>query len=657
MEIKCNKCNSILASSNLKFSCSHFLCNKCLSRELLLKKFFPLTKEKSVEMSCSCGGKITVPFDTCLKNISGVEIQKKKNKYCKQHKEKSDTYCQTCRIWLCPQCISDFHNANYKTHKLCSEDKLITSKCFYHRQCPNELFCKDCNKLICNNCLTDTNPENNHKNHSTFTLENYHKMIKDKRKNLRFKSYNAIMKYIVDKETEITQDFSGKCNESKNYIDEAIKKLEELKEKYISQYDKHLANLKNIFSIIKESYKNFYREMGGDKIDLYSFDFISKIKEELNTIEYTPINFDLIKEIHTSLNKIKDSKYYNIKFNFRKLFYELSESIDTDAGVTCICPLKSINNSFACGLNNGEIKIYSKNDGEYSMIAESHKSDQGINTIIELEKTEKHLITGSSDNIIRIWSINSNNDKYSLSCKKEIHNDGAILSILELSESEKRIASSTSDNKIKIWYISPQSPKEQDIIIENKNFEVSYERCLVEASIFKNDEKKKQLISGGRKGILKCWDIYSGKRGNIFDLGCDQPITCMININNHVLAIGTIGGLIIIIDLFNQQKKYLNGHSDAINSMYYFDSKKHIFSCSKDTTIKEWDYETLKCTNILSGQHTSIIYGVCICGKDLISCSNDKTINIYSTEEDENDEYNDFENNNNNNDEEYNDFA
>ena len=67
--------------------------------------------------------------------------------------------------------------------------------------------------------------------------------------------------------------------------------------------------------------------MEGDKIDLYSFDFISKINGELNNITYTPLNFDLIKNIHTSLNKINQSKYYNIKFNFRTLFYEKNQTI------------------------------------------------------------------------------------------------------------------------------------------------------------------------------------------------------------------------------------------------------------------------------------------------------------------------------------------
>ena len=58
MEMKCSMCNSVLSSSNLKFSCSHFLCNKCLSRRLLLNKFSPLSTTKAVEMDCTCNGKL-----------------------------------------------------------------------------------------------------------------------------------------------------------------------------------------------------------------------------------------------------------------------------------------------------------------------------------------------------------------------------------------------------------------------------------------------------------------------------------------------------------------------------------------------------------------------------------------------------------------------
>lgn len=658
MEMKCYMCSSVLSTSNLKFTCSHFLCNKCLSRKLLMNKFLPLSSTKAVNMNCSCGGKITVSYSTCLNNISGAEVQKKKNKYCKRHKEKSDTYCPTCLLWLCPECISSFHNDYFKNHKLCPEDKMLNSKCFYHRENPNQLYCKTCNKLICQKCANDTsNPENNHSNHAIFTLENYHKIIKNKKKYLKYKNFDQIMRFIDTKENEITKDFSDKCEESKKYIEDAIKKMQEIKEKYVSKYHQQITNLKNIFSIIRQSYSNFYKEMEGDKIDLYSFDFISNINDELNDITYNPLNFDLIKNMYTSLNKINESLYYNIKFNFRKIHFENSQTIEENEGITSICALKSIPKSFACGTSNGKIIIYSKlDDYQYEKVGESKEGNNGINTLIELKKKEKYLLSGSNDKSIKVWTIessNNNNEKKTyLSCKKEIYSEGIILSILELSDG--RIASSTSDYKIKIWNLD----NKDEIVIENKenSMEVGYEACLVEGAIFQNDENNKQLISGGIKGKLKCWDIYSGKLGTIYESQL-SVITCLININDHKLGAGSENGEIVIIDLFNSGTKYLIGHKNSINSLCYLEYKKNLFSCSKDMTIKIWDLENLRCTNTLYRQHNSIIYGIIICNNDLISCSNDKTINVYSTGENENDdEYNDFEEDNNNEEENYDKF-
>ena len=60
-------------------------------------------------------------------------------------------------------------------------------------------------------------------------------------------------------------------------------------------------------------------------------------------------------------------------------------------------------------------------------------------------------------------------------------------------------------------------------------------------------------------------------------------------------------------------------------------------------TIKIWDLENLNCTNTFYRPHTSIIYGIIICGNDLISCSNDCSINVYSTGENENENNNDLD--------------
>ena len=197
------------------------------------------------------------------------------------------------------------------------------------------------------------------------------------------------MRFIDSRENEITKDFGDKCQESKKYIEEAINKLQNLKNNYISKYNQQLTNLKNIFSIIRQNYQNFYKELDGDKIDFASFDFISQINNDLNNISYTPVNFDLIESIHHSLNEINSSLYYKIKFHFKKLFYKKSQSIDNNKkGITAICPLKFIAKAFFCGTIDGKIQIYAKEGGNrYSMITESRKGhNNSINVLIELKK-------------------------------------------------------------------------------------------------------------------------------------------------------------------------------------------------------------------------------------------------------------------------------
>jgi WD40 repeat protein len=200
------------------------------------------------------------------------------------------------------------------------------------------------------------------------------------------------------------------------------------------------------------------------------------------------------------------------------------------------------------------------------------------------------------------------------------------------------LASSTSDKEIKIWKLDNLLTRDnvEKIIKDDVGFEV----CLTHGATLENDENNKQLISGGSTGKLKCWDIISGKLGKVYDIPC-KGITYLTSIDNHKIAVGTVEGQIIIVDLFNGNEQILGGkneHKGKINCMCYSKSKEKLFSCSKDQNIKIWDLVTYKCINTLYKPHSSIIYGVAICGNDLISCSNDKFINTYSTGEADNGE-------------------
>ena len=665
METKCLNCNNIINKSNITFSCSHYLCGKCLSRKLLLEKFRPLATIDSIELTCSCKGKANVSFKNCLESISEPEIQKKSSKICNEHNMISNMYCPSCKKWLCDKCIYSYHNNLFKNHKLRYENKGVSVKCFYHRDYKNDIFCKTCGKLICRKCQTDeSNQENNHRGHATVPLEEYKKSIKNMKSNMRFKNYDQFMKFIDQKQDEITKDFNIKCDQSEIVINDAILMLNKIKNEYIFKYRQEKENLKNIFLIIKQVYNNFYSEFEQDsnKIDLSSFEFLTKMNQHLSNIIYKPRNFDKFEEIKNALNKINKDIFYDINFNFTKLDFEKSESIDVEEGVTILCPLKCIKNSFACGTEKGKIKIYTKNSedneyaetGSWSMNEDSSKTES-ITSLIEPKKMENILIAASSDKKLRVFLIKNNNNKCDISFKKEFDNNGIILDIFELNDG--RISFSTSDGRIKIWNLNEEYNYNK--IFEIKNKDVGFEKCLSEIQIFENDENNKQLVSGGgyinkfeKKGVLKKWDINSGKLEEAILFDDSKSITCITIINNHKLALGSDEGNIFIYDSFDKNGiNTIIGHKNYINAMYYLNKNHNLFSCSKDLTIKIWNIDSLKCINTLKRQHTSNIYDIILCDNDLISCSNDHNINIYTIDETEDDNHNDAS------EEKYDDFA
>ena len=665
METKCLNCNNIINKSNITFSCSHYLCSKCLSRKLLLEKFRPLATIDSIELTCSCKGKANVSFKNCLESISEPEIQKKSSKICNEHNMISNMYCPSCKKWLCDKCIYSYHNNLFKNHKLRYENKGVSVKCFYHRDYKNDIFCKTCDKLICRKCQTDeSNQENNHRGHATVPLEEYKKSIKNMKSNMRFKNYDQFMKFIDQKQDEITKDFNNKCDQSEIVINDAILMLNKIKNEYIFKYRQEKENLKNIFLIIKQVYNNFYSEFEQDsnKIDLSSFEFLTKMNQHLSNIIYKPRNFDKFEEIKNALNKINKDIFYDINFNFTKLDFEKSESIDVEEGVTILCPLKCIKNSFACGTEKGKIKIYTKNSedneyaetGSWSMNEDSSKTES-ITSLIEPKKMENILIAASSDKKLRVFLIKNNNNKCDISFKKEFDNNGIILDIFELNDG--RISFSTSDGRIKIWNLNEEYNYNK--IFEIKNKDVGFEKCLSEIQIFENDENNKQLVSGGgyinkfeKKGVLKKWDINSGKLEEAILFDDAKSITCITIINNHKLALGSDEGNIFIYDSFDKNGiNTIIGHKNYINAMYYLNKNHNLFSCSTDLTIKIWNIDSFKCINTLRRQHTSNIYDIILCDNDLISCSNDHNINIYTIDETEDVNHNDAS------EEKYDDFA
>ena len=649
MDMECKFCKRALTECKLRSTCGHFICNKCLGREILLRKFSPLSSTKEVKISCSCeSGEFDISYKDCLENLKASQTKLQQKILCKEHNKNVINYCQDCKIWLCEECKSNFHNNYFPNHKLLSSDKMNNSKCFYHKGQIKNIFCKDCNTLICKECSED----DNHNYHSTFTVEEFKTMVKNKSKLLNFNNYNKIYNFICEKEQTFVNEFIEDIESTKKYIDQALESLNVLKQNYINKTKEQINNLQEIFSIIKQTYENFYNEMSCEKIDVGSFDFLDSVREELNNIKYESYNKKELTKACEYLNKIYKDQFYKLQFSFKPMEYINNQTILSRAPLTYIIELENYKDrAFICGLNNGYIEMYSKENKEYKRISEVQAHNGSITVLSELShQDEPGFLSGSNDKSIKIWSYDEESNNYTnkkttsrtndddnnnlikLKCLYTLDNlhKGSIISLCEMENG--KIASSGSDNKILIWKVKDKS--EEFINIRER---VKYERSLI--SINENT-----LISGSSDGNVKLWDVSTGELKKIFT-GHSKSVTCLSKISDDKIISGGSDSLIIVWDL-NKKKnnKILKGHQKGIIQIWY-SSQGILASCSFDNTIKIWDMESLSCIGTIFNAHSNMIYGVICYSKEIVSVGNDRKIQLFKNtiKDEDGDNYADFE--------------
>lgn len=123
----------------------------------------------------------------------------------------------------------------------------------------------------------------------------------------------------------------------------------------------------------------------------------------------------------------------------------------------------------------------------------------------------------------------------------------------------------------------------------------------------------------------------------IYDLEQNETFRCadFAGDDNLYIVIGGDSGIIKVFDILNRKFLfYLKGHGNAVNS-----SKTHtqdtniVFTGSSDNTIRMWDLKERKTIVVFGGiaGHRDLILSidVSLCGKYLVSSSNDYTIKVW----------------------------
>ncbi len=263
-------------------------------------------------------------------------------------------------------------------------------------------------------------------------------------------------------------------------------------------------------------------------------------------------------------------------------------------------------------------------------------------TAIDCSKDGQYLISGSSDNAIRLWDLETG------ICIQTIKGHTQNINNLAFSKSGKFILSASDDCTIKLWLSTTgqcfrtfeghkNAVKSICFHPNNRKFlSSSYDKTLKEwdirsgkciktfaseeifdvanSAIYSNDLSK--VFTAHNDSKIRIWDAETGEFLKEFGNEADQHSLMIYSIlmspDGKSLISSSEDSNIKIWDLATEKcLKTLKGHTQPVGRISLNATGTRVLSTSRDRTVREWDLETGICRQVLAGHFdvvTDVLY-------------------------------------------------
>jgi len=225
----------------------------------------------------------------------------------------------------------------------------------------------------------------------------------------------------------------------------------------------------------------------------------------------------------------------------------------------------------------------------------------------------KHAISGSDDNTLRVWDIESGEEIQIL----EGHT--GWVKAVAVTLDGKHVISGSFDNTLRMW----------DIVSGEEIQTLRGHTDSVEAIAVTLDGK--HAISGSDDNTLKVWDIKSGEEIQTLEGHTKWVEAVAVTPDNKYVISGSDDKTLRVWDIESGEEiQTLEGHTNWVTAVAVTPDGKHATSGSRDNTIRVWDIESGEEIQTLVG-HTRLVNAIAVTpdGKHAISGSMDKTLKVW----------------------------
>ncbi|KAG8867194.1 hypothetical protein FRC20_006482 [Serendipita sp. 405] len=288
-------------------------------------------------------------------------------------------------------------------------------------------------------------------------------------------------------------------------------------------------------------------------------------------------------------------------------------------------------NRLATAVGN-ELLVY---DTTERSIFKTRRAHDDLILSVAFSPDGQKVATGSFNKTIRIWNVVKRRShwmirlephlepqpepKLELMLKLELKGHGDGVWSLAFSPDGLKLVSGSSDNTIRIWNLQTRSHM---ITLEGHTHTVL-------SVTFSLDNQK--VVSGSHDKTVRVWNFKKGEeeQKQIYN---SSVWSVAFSSNSSKIACGCSDGTIHVWDLEGGEVTILQGHADAVLSVAFSPDNRKVVSGSHDTTVRLWDLEAGREERRIAG-HTESVLVVTFRGGDyVLSASYDNTYRTWSVQ-------------------------